>query len=121
MMITQHLKAIDLYLLTQTGFFFFFTRAMAMASTSGFSLKHIYPHLVFVYGTLKRGEPNHFLLQDETKGRKEFVGEGRTENRNWQIMDNDLAISNLAVAVRCNTMFTLTMGGTVFQQIEVFH
>ena len=40
-----------------------------------------YPHLVFVYGTLKTGEPNHHVLQDPTKGKKELLGVGETASK----------------------------------------
>lgn len=40
-----------------------------------------YPHLVFVYGTLKRGEPNHFWLQDESHGAQDFYGTAETANK----------------------------------------
>ncbi len=36
-------------------------------------------YLVFVYGTLKRGQPNHYLLEAETNGKREFCGNGRTK------------------------------------------
>ncbi|XP_017788823.1 PREDICTED: putative gamma-glutamylcyclotransferase CG2811 isoform X2 [Habropoda laboriosa] len=35
-------------------------------------------HRVFVYGTLKRGEPNHSLIQDFANGYAKFLGLGRT-------------------------------------------
>lgn len=35
-------------------------------------------HRVFVYGTLKRGEPNHGLIKDATNGYAKFLGLGRT-------------------------------------------
>ena len=42
----------------------------------------MFEHLVFVYGTLKRGEPNHYLLQPESKsGQSIFVGTGCTEKK----------------------------------------
>ena len=40
-----------------------------------------YPHLVFVYGTLKTGEPNHHVLQDPTRGKKELLGVGETVSK----------------------------------------
>ncbi|XP_053995506.1 putative gamma-glutamylcyclotransferase CG2811 [Hylaeus anthracinus] len=33
---------------------------------------------VFVYGTLKRGEPNHSLIQDTANGYAKFLGLGKT-------------------------------------------
>ncbi|XP_020290420.1 gamma-glutamylaminecyclotransferase C isoform X3 [Pseudomyrmex gracilis] len=38
-------------------------------------------HRVFVYGTLKRGEPNHFLLKNAANGFAKFLGVGRTSVR----------------------------------------
>jgi gamma-glutamylaminecyclotransferase len=38
-------------------------------------------HLVFVYGTLKRGEPNHGWMTDPENGTHSFVGEGSTCTR----------------------------------------
>ena len=37
--------------------------------------------LVFVYGTLKRGFPNHYLIEDEKYGKAEFVSNGVTTDR----------------------------------------
>ena len=37
--------------------------------------------LVFVYGTLKTGLPNHFLLKDENNGKGTFVTNGTTVDR----------------------------------------
>ena len=42
-------------------------------------------HLVFVYGTLKRGEPNHYLLQQSDKGCCEFVSTAVTVDR-WPLV-----------------------------------
>jgi gamma-glutamylcyclotransferase (GGCT)/AIG2-like uncharacterized protein YtfP len=36
---------------------------------------------VFVYGTLKRGEPNHQLLTKKENGFAEFQSEGRTAEK----------------------------------------
>ncbi len=35
-------------------------------------------HLVFVYGTLKTGEPNEAWMRDPERGSAELVGTGRT-------------------------------------------
>ncbi|XP_018362593.1 PREDICTED: gamma-glutamylaminecyclotransferase B isoform X2 [Trachymyrmex cornetzi] len=35
-------------------------------------------HRVFVYGTLKRGEPNHSLMKDTANGYAKFLGLGKT-------------------------------------------
>ncbi|XP_018393960.1 PREDICTED: putative gamma-glutamylcyclotransferase CG2811 isoform X2 [Cyphomyrmex costatus] len=35
-------------------------------------------HRIFVYGTLKRGEPNHGLIKDTANGYAKFLGLGRT-------------------------------------------
>lgn len=35
-------------------------------------------HSIFVYGTLKRGEPNHNILKNTTNGYAKFKGLGRT-------------------------------------------
>lgn len=35
-------------------------------------------HRVFVYGTLKRGEPNHGLIKDTANGYAKFLGLGKT-------------------------------------------
>ncbi|XP_069692456.1 putative gamma-glutamylcyclotransferase CG2811 isoform X1 [Periplaneta americana] len=35
-------------------------------------------HKVFVYGTLKRGEPNHYWIMDKSKGLSKFVGVAKT-------------------------------------------
>ena len=37
-----------------------------------------YPHLVFVYGTLKQGEPNHFWLEVESHGGQCYFGKAQT-------------------------------------------
>ncbi|MFH4978922.1 hypothetical protein AB6A40_005631 [Gnathostoma spinigerum] len=38
-------------------------------------------NLVFVYGTLKNGEPNHRVMTDPTTGNHHFIGRGRTESK----------------------------------------
>ena len=35
-------------------------------------------HLVFSYGTLKRGEPNNFMVTEPDNGMATFVGKGST-------------------------------------------
>ena len=35
-------------------------------------------NFVFVYGTLKRGEPNHHWMTDKYHGSEKFVAEGQT-------------------------------------------
>lgn len=37
--------------------------------------------LVFVYGTLKNGQTNHFWLQDHKNGTSTFLTNGKTTNR----------------------------------------
>ncbi|XP_013185831.2 putative gamma-glutamylcyclotransferase CG2811 isoform X1 [Amyelois transitella] len=38
-------------------------------------------HKVFVYGTLKRNEPNHYWLTKEENGLGKFITEGTTKNK----------------------------------------
>ncbi|KAG6444366.1 putative gamma-glutamylcyclotransferase CG2811 isoform X2 [Manduca sexta] len=38
-------------------------------------------HKVFVYGTLKRNEPNHHWLTDPNNGVGKFIAEGTTKNK----------------------------------------
>ncbi|KAJ8704459.1 hypothetical protein PYW07_011647 [Mythimna separata] len=38
-------------------------------------------HKIFVYGTLKRGEPNYYWLTDKENGVGKFVSDGRTKTR----------------------------------------
>lgn len=37
--------------------------------------------LVFVYGTLKNGQPNYFWLQDHQNGASTFLANGKTNDR----------------------------------------
>jgi gamma-glutamylcyclotransferase (GGCT)/AIG2-like uncharacterized protein YtfP len=46
-------------------------------SSSASSLEH----LVFVYGTLKTGEPNHEWMAEEKHGKHQFVAKGKTKTR----------------------------------------
>ena len=44
--------------------------------------KTMFKHLVFVYGTLKKGEPNHYLIQPgSTSGKSILIGTGHTQNK----------------------------------------
>jgi len=45
------------------------------------------PHVVFVYGTLKRGQPNHYILEEF--GNHQFFGTGCTELKYPLIIDRD--------------------------------
>ena len=42
-----------------------------------------FPHYVFVYGTLKTGEPNHHWMTEEfaSTGRHKFVGKAQMKTR----------------------------------------
>ena len=51
--------------------------------------------LVFVYGTLKAGFPNHFLLQDENNGKAAFLSIGTTTERFPLIVATEFAIPML--------------------------
>ncbi|XP_054164808.1 gamma-glutamylaminecyclotransferase C-like [Oppia nitens] len=42
-------------------------------------------HLVFVYGTLKTGQPNHYLLNDKINGFSKFVGKAQTVDK-WPLV-----------------------------------
>lgn len=58
-------------------------------------------HLVFGYGTLKTGQPNHGLLTDPSVGKATFVGHARTDER-WP----------LVIATNLNIPFLLHVPGT---------
>ncbi len=38
-------------------------------------------HLVFVYGTLKAGEPNHHWMTEQENGKHKFVAKGKTKTK----------------------------------------
>ncbi|KAG7189140.1 hypothetical protein KM043_008708 [Ampulex compressa] len=57
-------------------------------------------HRIFVYGTLKRGEPNHKLIQEAVNGHAKFLGLGRT-----------LVPYPLVIATRYNIPFLLKRPG----------
>lgn len=56
---------------------------------------------VFVYGTLKRGQPNHHLIESVVNGKALFIGEGKT-----------VVKYPLIIASRCNIPFLLPVEGT---------
>lgn len=56
---------------------------------------------VFVYGTLKSGQPNHFLMQDVKNGVAKFVSSAVTTEK-----------FPLVVATRYNIPFLLNKPGT---------
>lgn len=57
-------------------------------------------HRVFLYGTLKRGEPNHELIRDTANGYAKFLGIGKTKNK-----------YPLVIATRFNIPFLLHKPG----------
>ncbi|ROI62464.1 Gamma-glutamylaminecyclotransferase B [Anabarilius grahami] len=56
---------------------------------------------VFVYGTLKKGQPNYFRMMDPAKGQAEFVAHARTVER-----------YPLVIATKYNIPFLLNVAGT---------
>lgn len=55
---------------------------------------------VFVYGTLKRGEPNHKLIENTTNGYAKFLGSGKTVTK-----------YPLVIATKYNVPFLLKKSG----------
>lgn len=43
---------------------------------------------IFVYGTLKRGQPNNFLLTNRDNGIARFLGEGKTSEKYPLVIGN---------------------------------
>ena len=73
-------------------------------------------HFVFVYGTLKHGEPNHYLLENDANGVRIFRGKAKTINK-----------FPLVVASRYNIPFVLDCAGTglniqgeIYEYVKVF-
>ncbi|XP_043473920.1 putative gamma-glutamylcyclotransferase CG2811 isoform X2 [Leptopilina heterotoma] len=65
---------------------------------------------VFVYGTLKRGEPNHKLIENTTNGYAKFLGSGKTVTK-----------YPLVIATKFNVPFLLKKSGIGHQIIgEVY-
>lgn len=56
---------------------------------------------IFVYGTLKHGEPNHFILQNPENGNSSYLGKARTSKR-WP----------LVIASQYNIPYLLFVDGT---------
>lgn len=56
---------------------------------------------VFVYGTLKRGEPNHGIIKDAANGYAKFLGLGKT-----------IVSYPLVIATRYNIPFLLKKANT---------
>jgi gamma-glutamylaminecyclotransferase len=57
--------------------------------------------LVLIYGTLKRGQPSHEIVNDESSGKSRFVGKAQT-----------LAKWPLVIASKYNIPFLLLKEGT---------
>ncbi|KAK7162262.1 hypothetical protein R3I94_004804 [Phoxinus phoxinus] len=56
---------------------------------------------VFVYGSLKKGQPNHFSMMDHANGQAEFVAHARTVDR-----------YPLVIATKYNVPYLLNVPGT---------
>lgn len=68
-----------------------------MSARSGSNLAH----KIFVYGTLKRGQPNYFRMQDPAKyGVSKFLGEAKLKR-----------IYPMVVASKCNVPVLLDKEG----------
>ena len=55
---------------------------------------------VFIYGTLKRGQPNNFLINDIANGSAIFIADGKTEKK-----------YPLIIASQCNRPYLLPIEG----------
>ncbi len=47
----------------------------------------VYMHNVFIYGTLKKGQPNHFIIKNTANGQAEFLTRARTVERYPLVID----------------------------------
>ncbi|XP_018953936.2 gamma-glutamylaminecyclotransferase C-like [Cyprinus carpio] len=61
----------------------------------------VHMHHVFVYGTLKKGQPNHSIINNRTIGQAEFLAHARTVER-----------YPLVIATKNNYPFLLNVPGT---------
>lgn len=57
-------------------------------------------HNVFVFGTLKRGQPNFYLMENPKNGKAVFIAEGKTEEK-----------FPVVIVSRCNIPFMLPVPG----------
>ena len=71
------------------------------------SIRKMFEHLVFVYGTLKRGEPNHHLIKPgSTTGNSVLIGTGHTENKFPLVIATRYKIPHLLHAVGKGNLVT---------------
>ena len=67
----------------------------------------MFEHLVFVYGTLKRSEPNHHLIQPgSAAGQSILVGTGQTKNKFPLVIATKYNIPHLLDAVGTGSFVT---------------
>jgi hypothetical protein len=57
-------------------------------------------HNVFVFGMLKRGQPNFYLMKNPRNGKAVFIAEGKTEEK-----------FPVVIVSRCNIPFMLPVSG----------
>ena len=70
--------------------------------------KKMFEHLVFVYGTLKRGEPNYSLIQPgkQVSGKSVLIGTGHTQNKFPLVIATRYNIPHLLDAVGKGNLVT---------------